>query len=162
MRKLSGYFRKWLYHLYSESNARRFQFLHSFATFGIVGPFGDSHSRGWVLIAHFDFSLHFLNTNDGEPVFMRWLAIYISSLGRGLFPYFVYFLSGLFTFLVSCKSVWSLFCIHILCQLYDLHIYFSCLWVRLSVFSVGVFWRTKVFLFWWNPVQQFFFSEIFM
>lgn len=77
-------------------------------------PFDDSHSNGCVVIIHFDFNLHLLTTNDCEPVFICLLAIHVSSSGRGLFKYFVYFLSVLFTFLLNCKSFCVLFCIHIL------------------------------------------------
>lgn len=100
------------------------RFLHIFPTFGIVHPFDDSPSNGCVVIIHFYFNLHLLTTNDCEPVFICLWAIHISSSGRGLFKYFVYFLSVLFTFLLSCKSFCVFFCRHILYQMYDLQIVF--------------------------------------
>lgn len=91
-----------------------------------------------VLMVHFELNLHCLNTNDGKPIFMCFLAIYTSFLGGG---------ASSNTLSISYLRCWPsywvvkafgiLFCIHILYQRYGLHIYF--LLCDSSFHSLGVF-----------------------
>ena len=59
------------------------------------------------MILHCSFDLHFSNSY-AEQLFLYLLAIYISSLKKGLFRGSAQFLIGLIVFLIYCFSFYEL------------------------------------------------------
>lgn len=62
--------------------------------------------NGGEVASHCGFHLHFSKTSEVEHLFIRLLAIYISSLEKCIFKFFAHFLkSGCSTFLwLTCRS----------------------------------------------------------
>lgn len=113
-------------------------FSESLATLVMVCLFDSSQRTVYEMYLIMILICIFLTTNDAEHIFIWLLAIYISSLEKYLFRFFVHFLIGLFIFLLSSlyildkssfSDIWFIF-------------FSSILWLS-SYFLNGVLWSIK-------------------
>ena len=119
----------------STNSVREFSFLHTPSpAFIVCRLFNDGHSGWCKMVPHSSFDLHFLIMSDVEHLFLRFLAICMSSSENCLLIPSAHFLMGLFVgvFLVL-SYIRSLYILEINHLLLGLQILSPILWVVFKV-----------------------------